>query len=186
MVADSSLVGLLPAFLEVHSPLAAVESILALLFAVLQGVHLRFVLVCSNRVSPFDVLSGGRSSLVAVDTILWDSPVDPAAVQSSLGSADATLLRLLIDLAVDQSGLEAADSTLLRSLLGLAVDQYGLEAAGFHLAGLSSVQSVAHYYFPFVGAMLLDTSPGFGFERLVHWGRSSFFAARHSPPVVAL
>ena len=80
----------------------------------------------------------------------------------------------------------AADSTLLRSLLGLAVDQYGLEAAGFHLAGLLSVQSVAHYYLPFVGAMLLDTSLGFGFERLVHWGLSSLFVARHSLPVVVL
>ena len=125
--------------------MGAAEPIRALLFAVLQGVHLRFVLVCSNRVSPLDVLSGGRSSLVAVDTILWDSPVDPAAVLSSLVSADALLLRLSRDLAVDQSGLEAADSTLLRSLLDLAVDQYGLEAAGFHLAGLSSVQSVARY-----------------------------------------
>ena len=91
MVADSSLVGLLPAFLEVHSPLAAVESIRALLFAVLQGVHLRFVLVCSNRVSPFDVLSGGRSSFVAVDTILWDSPVVVASFHLHLGVADTTL-----------------------------------------------------------------------------------------------
>ena len=124
MVADSSLVGLLPAFLEVHSPLAAVGSIRAPLFVVLQGAHLRLVVVCSNRASPSDVLSGGRSSFVAVDTILWDSPVDPAAVQSSLGAADATLLRLLLDLAVDQSGLEAA---------------------GFHLAGLPSVQLVARY-----------------------------------------
>ena len=187
--------------------MGAAEPIRALLFAVLQGVHLRFVLVCSNRVFPFDVLSGGRSSLVAVDTILWDLPVDLAAVQSSLGAADATLLRLLLDLAVDQSGLEAADTTLLRSLLGLAVDQYGLEAAGstllrsllgfaadqygleaagFHLAGLSSVQSVARYYFPFVGTILSDTLPGLGSGRFVYWGRSSFFAARHSLPVVAL
>ena len=166
--------------------MGAAESIRALLFAVLQGVHLRFVLVCSNRVSPFDVLSGGHSSLVAVDTILWDSPVDLAAVQSSLGAADATLLRLLLDLAVDQSGLEAADTTLLRSLLDLAVDQSGLEAAGFHLAGLPSVQLVARYCFPFVGTILLDSLPGLGFGRFAYCGRSSVFATKHFRPVVAL
>ena len=99
---------------------------------------------------------------------------------------DTTPLRSLFDLAVDQSGLEAADTTPLRSLLDLAAVQSSLEAAGFHLAGLSSVQSVAHYYFPFVGTILSDTLPGLGSGRFVYWGRSSFFAARHSLPVVAL
>ena len=86
----------------------------------------------------------------------------------------------------DHSSLVAADSTLLRSLLGLAVDQYGLEAAGFHLAGLLSVQSVARYCLPFVGAMLFDTSLGLGFERLFHWGLSSLFVAKHFLSVVVL
>ena len=145
--------------------MGAGESTRVLFFAVLRGAHLGPVPFYSNRVFPFDVPSEDHSSLVA---------------------ADSTLLRSLLGLAVDQYGLEAAGSTLLRSLLGLAVDQYGLEAAGFHLAGLSSVQSVAHYYFPFVGTILSDTLPGLGSERFVYWGRSSFFAARHSLPVVAL
>ena len=86
----------------------------------------------------------------------------------------------------DHSSLVAADSTLLRSLLGLAVDQYGLEAAGFHLTGLLSVQSVARYCLPFVGAMLFDTSLGLGFERSFHWGLSSLFVAKHFLSVVVL
>ena len=90
-MADSSLVGLLPAFLEVHSSWAAVDSIRAPLFVVLQGAHLRLVLVYSNRAFPSDVLSGGRSSFVAVDTILWDSPVVVASFHLHLGVVDTTL-----------------------------------------------------------------------------------------------
>ena len=141
------------------------ESTRVLFFAVLRGAHLGPVPFYSNRVFPFDVPSEDHSSLVA---------------------ADSTLLRSLLGLAVDQYGLEAAGSTLLRSLLDFAADQYGLEAAGFHLAGLLSVQSVARYCLPFVGAMLFDTSLGLGFERSFHWGLSSLFVAKHFLSVVVL